>query len=83
MIKRTLLKELKELFRDGRIRITIGVIVLLLGTAIWVSGSQYIEAKANFEAFTEQRERPGKVKGRRIPILQHIMVPMHLNQNTP
>ena len=53
MIKRTLLKELKELFRDGRIRITIGIVVLLLGTAIWVSGSQYIEAKANFEAFTE------------------------------
>lgn len=46
MIKRTLLKELKELFRDGRIRITIGIVVLLLGTAIWVSGSQYIEAKA-------------------------------------
>lgn len=26
MIKRTLLKELKELFRDGRIRITIGIV---------------------------------------------------------
>ncbi|EID75495.1 ABC transporter permease [Imtechella halotolerans] len=67
MIKRTLLKELKELFRDGRIRITIGIVVLLLGTAIWVSGSQYIEAKANFEAFTESERETWEGQGEKNP----------------
>ncbi|MEM7187303.1 MAG: DUF3526 domain-containing protein [Bacteroidota bacterium] len=41
MIVRTFLKETKELFRDGRVRLSIVIVLLLLGMAIWVSMKQY------------------------------------------
>ena len=41
MISKTFLKETKELLRDGRVRIAIITVVLLLGVAVWISAKQY------------------------------------------
>lgn len=67
MIKITLLKELKELFRDGRIRITSLIVLILLGTAIWISSSQYKQAKANFESFTAHERAIWENQGEKNP----------------
>ncbi|TPN82845.1 ABC transporter permease [Aquimarina algicola] len=41
MIRKTFIKESKELFRDGRIRIATIIVVLLIGVSIWISAQQY------------------------------------------
>ncbi len=41
MIRNTFRKELKELIRNGRIKIAFGIVVLLLAIATWISGKQY------------------------------------------
>lgn len=41
MISKTFLKETKELFREGRVRISLVIVVLLLGVAVWISSKQY------------------------------------------
>ncbi|MEO0571131.1 MAG: DUF3526 domain-containing protein [Bacteroidota bacterium] len=41
MISKTFIKETKELFREGRVKISLVIVVLLLGVAIWVSARQY------------------------------------------
>lgn len=67
MIKKTLLKELKELYRDGRIRITGIIVLLLLGTAIWISGSQYKQSKLNYEIFTSSERDVWEDQGEKNP----------------
>ncbi|WP_350287409.1 hypothetical protein [uncultured Croceitalea sp.] len=41
MISKTFFKELKELLREGRVRIAFIIVVLLLGVAVWISAKQY------------------------------------------
>ncbi|UMB60766.1 DUF3526 domain-containing protein [Lutibacter sp. A80] len=41
MIKKTIIKELKEFFRDGRIKISALIVLLLLSTSVWISYNQY------------------------------------------
>lgn len=41
MIKKTIIKELKEFLRDGRIKISGLIVLLLLSVSIWISYSQY------------------------------------------
>ncbi|RNC90139.1 MAG: DUF3526 domain-containing protein [Allomuricauda sp.] len=41
MILKTFLKETKELLREGRVRISIVIVLLLLGVAVWISTKQY------------------------------------------
>ncbi len=41
MIKKTFLKEMKELLREGRVRIAFCIVILLLGVAVWISARQY------------------------------------------
>lgn len=41
MINQTIKKELKELFRDGRIKIAGIIVLILMGAAIWISTNQY------------------------------------------
>lgn len=41
MISRTLIKEVKEMLREGRVRVTIPIVLSLLGIATWVSKRQY------------------------------------------
>ncbi|UOX35091.1 DUF3526 domain-containing protein [Flavobacterium sediminilitoris] len=67
MIRKTLQKELKELFRDGRIRITGIIVFVLLGTAVWISSSQYQQAKENFEIFTTSERGIWKNQGEKNP----------------
>jgi len=41
MISKTFIKETKELFREGRVRIALIIVLLLLGVAVWISKRQY------------------------------------------
>ncbi|WP_435622833.1 ABC transporter permease [Flagellimonas sp.] len=41
MIFKTFLKETKELFREGRVRISLIIVLFLLGIAVWISTKQY------------------------------------------
>ncbi len=41
MTRKTFFKESKELFRDGRVRITMIIVALLMGVSIWISARQY------------------------------------------
>lgn len=41
MIAKTFLKETRELFREGRVRLALVIVVLLLGVAVWISARQY------------------------------------------
>lgn len=41
MISKTFFKESKELFRDGRVRISLAIVLSLLGIAVWISSKQY------------------------------------------
>ncbi|WP_422080606.1 ABC transporter permease [Ulvibacterium sp.] len=49
MISRTFLKETKELFRDGRVRLAFFIVVLLLGVAVWISARQYENVNRQYE----------------------------------
>ena len=49
MILKTFLKESKELFRDGRIRLAYFIVVLLLGVAVWISTRQYKTVNEQYE----------------------------------
>lgn len=55
-MKHTLIKELKELFRDGRIRLVGGIVLLLLAMAVWISSSQYSKIKQQNQ-ISENHER--------------------------
>ncbi|MAU16771.1 MAG: hypothetical protein CMH46_14680 [Muricauda sp.] len=65
MITKTFYKESKELWRDGRVRITFTIVVLLLGIAVWISARQYqnineqhqIAQKAEREVWDNQGEK--------------------------
>lgn len=65
MIIKTFYKESKELWRDGRVRITFAIVVLLLGIAVWISARQYqnineqhqIAQKAEREVWDNQGEK--------------------------
>lgn len=41
MISKTFLKEMKEMLREGRVRVAFLIVLLLLGIAIWISTKQY------------------------------------------
>ncbi|WP_271783224.1 ABC transporter permease [Aquimarina algiphila] len=50
MIRKTFIKESKELFRDGRVRIAMIIVVLLMGVSIWISARQYQNTNDQYEA---------------------------------
>ncbi|WP_027075590.1 DUF3526 domain-containing protein [Maribacter antarcticus] len=50
MIRKTINKELKELFRDGRVRTSLLIVLLLLGIAVWISSQQYQKTNADYAA---------------------------------
>ena len=49
MISKTFLKETKELFREGRVRISLAIVLLLLGVATWISARQYQNVNEQYE----------------------------------
>ncbi|MGD1947600.1 MAG: ABC transporter permease [Croceivirga sp.] len=50
MISKTFLKETKELFREGRVRIAFLIVLLLLGVAVWISVEQYQNTNEQYAA---------------------------------
>ncbi|WP_411029640.1 ABC transporter permease [Spongiimicrobium sp. 3-5] len=50
MILKTLLKEIKELLREGRVRIAFLIVMLLLGVAVWISAKQYQNVNEQYAA---------------------------------
>ncbi|EZH73406.1 membrane protein [Aquimarina atlantica] len=57
MITKTFLKETKELLRDGRVRISLIIVFILLSVAVWVSAQQYQNVNAQYSAAkTAERE---------------------------
>ena len=52
MILKTFLKETKELLREGRVRITFVIVILLLGIAVWISAKQYQNVNQQYESAT-------------------------------
>ncbi len=49
MIWKTFIKETKELLRDGRVRIAVIIVLLLLATATWISTQQYKNVNEQYE----------------------------------
>ena len=49
MVSKTFVKELKELLRDGRVRTSFGIVVLLLVVAVWISAKQYQNTNKQYE----------------------------------
>jgi len=49
MIRFTFLKEIKELKRDGRVKIATTSVLLLLGVAIWITSKQYERTNQQYE----------------------------------
>ncbi len=56
MITKTFLKETKELLREGRVRITVIIVLMLLGVAVWISARQYQNVNAQY-AMAKTAER--------------------------
>ncbi|MCL6273492.1 DUF3526 domain-containing protein [Muricauda sp. 2012CJ35-5] len=57
MIRGTFLKELKELTRDGRVRISFIIVLLLLLAATWISKNQYEQTnEQHHQAETSERD---------------------------
>jgi len=50
MIFKTFIKETKQLLRDGRVRIALIIVLLLLGTATWISAKQYKNVNEQYAA---------------------------------
>lgn len=50
MMRKTFIKESKELFRDGRVRITMIIVILLMGISTWISTRQYKNINKQYEA---------------------------------
>lgn len=50
MISKIFLKESKELFREGRVRISMVIVLLLLGVAVWISTRQYQNINEQYAA---------------------------------
>ncbi len=50
MISRTFLKEIRELVRDGRVRLAFFIVILLLGVAVWISARQYENVNEQYKA---------------------------------
>lgn len=48
MIRKTIAKEIKELLRDGRVRLSLLIVLLLLGVAVWISSRQYQNTNADY-----------------------------------
>jgi hypothetical protein len=78
-----LVKELKEMMRDGRIKI-VAIISLILLVISSITGINQYQKKINS---TPNRPRKsvlfGRHKRKKIHIPQRIMEPMCLNQNLP
>ncbi|MEL6812433.1 MAG: hypothetical protein AAFP76_13965, partial [Bacteroidota bacterium] len=52
MILKTFKKEAKELLRDGRVRLSVIIVLLLLGMATWVSAIQYENVNEQYKIAT-------------------------------
>ena len=50
MISKTFFKETKELFREGRVRISLAIVLFLLGIAVWISSKQYENVNEQYVA---------------------------------
>ncbi|MEP2278379.1 DUF3526 domain-containing protein [Maribacter sp.] len=50
MITKTFIKETKELLREGRVRISIVIVLLLLGIAVFISSRQYNNVNEQYAA---------------------------------
>jgi len=56
MISNTFIKETKELLREGRVRISLIIVLLLLGVAVFISSQQYQNINEQYEtARTNER----------------------------
>lgn len=49
MISKTFIKETKELLREGRVRISLIIVLLLLGVAVFISSRQYQNINEQYE----------------------------------
>lgn len=56
MIRSTLIKELRELFRDGRVRTSFLIVLLLMAVATWISKTQYAITNEQYQQ-AEHTER--------------------------
>lgn len=50
MISKTFIKETKELLREGRVRISLIIVLLLLGVAVFISSRQYQNINEQYAA---------------------------------
>ena len=49
MILKTFKKELKEITRDGRARIAFSIVLVLLGSSVWISAKRYQDTNKEYQ----------------------------------
>jgi len=67
MISKTFLKETRELFREGRVRISLVIVLLLLGIATWISAKQYETINEQYTAATSSERAIWDNQGEKNP----------------
>lgn len=67
MIKKTILKEIKELYRDGLVMITALIILVLLVFSVWISYNQYVASHNEFTLATSTERSVWENQGEKNP----------------
>ena len=52
MITKTFIKEIKEMIRDGRVRLSFIIVILLLGVTLWIRIGHYHNINEQYKTAT-------------------------------
>ncbi|MEM9648908.1 MAG: DUF3526 domain-containing protein [Bacteroidota bacterium] len=67
MIQSTLIKELRELLRDGRVRISFLIVLLLIAVATWISKTQYTITNQQYQQADNEERAVWENQGEKNP----------------
>lgn len=67
MILKTFVKETKELVRDGRVRFSFFIVILMLGMSVWISAKQYQNINQQYAEATEDERTNWDNQGEKNP----------------
>lgn len=81
MILKTFIKEIKEMIRDGRIRLSFLIVILLLGVTLWIRIGHYHNINEQYKTATVSEREVWDGQGEKTLILQHILAPTLLSPN--
>ncbi|MBT0607370.1 DUF3526 domain-containing protein [Aequorivita echinoideorum] len=67
MILKTFIKEIKELSRESRVRLSLLIVLLLLGVAVFISSRQYQQVNTQYETATQSERANWDNQGEKNP----------------